>query len=41
MFQTLLQKAEQLGLYDPSQEIIENYCKVKKRNKKYFKTQSK
>ena len=31
MFQNLLQKAEQLGLYDPSKEIIENYCKIKKR----------
>jgi hypothetical protein len=31
MFQNLLQKAEKLGLYDPSKEIIENYCKIKKR----------
>ena len=30
-FQNLLQKAEKLGLYDPSKEIIENYCKIKKR----------
>ena len=30
-FQNLLQKAEILGLYDPSKEIIENYCKIKKR----------
>ena len=33
MFQTLLQKAEKLDLYDPSKEIIENYCKVKKNKK--------
>ena len=30
MFQNLLQKAESLGLYDPTKEIIENYCKIKK-----------
>ena len=30
-FQNLLQIAEQLGLYDPSKEIIENYCKVKRK----------
>jgi hypothetical protein len=32
-FQNLLQKAEKLGLYDPSKEIIENYCKIKKKKK--------
>lgn len=30
-FQNLLQKAEKLGIYDPSKEIIENYCRIKKR----------
>jgi hypothetical protein len=28
-----LQKAEKLGLYDPSKEIIENYCKIKNKKK--------
>lgn len=31
MFQSLLHKAEILGIYDPKKEIIQNYCKIKKR----------
>jgi len=31
MFQSLLHKAERLGIYDPKKEIIQNYCKIKKK----------
>lgn len=32
MFRSLLDKAEKLGIYDPSKEIIENYCRVKRKS---------
>ena len=32
MFRSLLDKAAKIGIYDPSKEIIENYCRVKRKS---------